>query len=168
MGNGNNGKKTAAQLDGEIIDFLAARKKRETKAARPTGSGVPDQAEYDRRELADAQRKLNDLRRAPLSDRKEAQAEFLTAMRGDPDLVAERIGWLLEGNYGYGSMLLAKRVLESPRMNRSAALTQMIAAFEWMAPEDMARAAWNKLTAAEKAALEKAVQTAIRDAESEG
>jgi len=50
-------------------------------------------------------------------------------------------------------------------MNRSAALTQMIGGFEWMTPEDMVRAAWKKLSAGEKAALETAVQGAIVSAE---
>lgn len=115
----------------------------------------------------EARQRLDEIRRAPLSDRKEAQAEFLKAMREDPELVAERIGWLLGGSYGYGSMRLAKRVLDSPRMNRSAALTQMIGAFEWMTPEELGRAAWKKLSAGEKAALETAVQAAIASAQSE-
>ena len=117
--------------------------------------------------MTEAQNKIAQLRRAPLSDRKEAQAEFLKAMREDPELVAERVSWLLNGSYGYGSMLMAKRVLGSPRMNRSAALTQMIGAFEWMSPEDMVRSAWKKLSASEKAVLETAVQGAIARAQSE-
>ena len=101
-----------------------------------------------------------------MADRKEAQAAFFEAMRDDPALVAERLGWLLDGNYGYGPMLLAKRALASPRMNRSAALTQMVGAFEWQSPDDMSRAAWKKLSAGEKARLESAVQGAITSAES--
>lgn len=172
MGNGN-GKKTAAQLDGEINDILRARQRREEReraaktSAAPRSSGIPSQAEHERREHLEARQRLDEIRRAPLSDRKEAQADFLKAMRDDPELVAERVGWLLGGSYGYGSMVLAKRVLASPRMNRSAALTQMIGAFEWMTPEEMGRAAWKKLTKSEQAALERAVQSAIRDAESE-
>lgn len=167
MANGN-GKKNGAQLDREIDEVLRMRQKKQaaSAAAKPRSSGIPSQAEYERRELADAHRKLDELRRAPLSDRKEAQEEFLKVMREDPELVAERVGWLLGGNYGYGSMVMAKRVLGSPRMNRSAALTQMIGAFEWMAPEDMVRAAWKKLSASEKAALESAVQGAITSAQS--
>ncbi|MDQ3300608.1 MAG: hypothetical protein M3619_28845 [Myxococcota bacterium] len=163
-------KKSGTQLDREINDILVARQKREARTAKaspPSRSGAPSQAEYERRELADAHKKIDDLRRSPLADRKEAQAEFLKAMREDPELVAERIGWLLNGSYGYGSMQLAKRVLGSPRMNRSAALTQMVGAFEWQSPEDMTRAAWKKLSASEKAALERAVQGEITSAQSE-
>ena len=167
MANGN-GKKSGAQLNREIDEVLRMRQKKQAAAtaSRP-GAHIPSPVEYERRELSAAHRKLDELRRAPLSDRKEAQAEFLKVMRDDPNLVAERIGWLLGGSYGYGSMLLAKRVLAAPRMNRSAALTQMIGAFEWMAPEEMVRAAWKKLSTREKAALERAVQGAIKDAQGE-
>ena len=172
MGNGNsNGKKTAAQLDGEINDILRAREKREartrTSKRSTTSSGIPSQAEYERRELADAQRRLDEVERAPLAERKEAAAEFFEAMRDNPDIVAERVGWLLGGNYGYGSMMKAKQVLGSPRMNRSAALTQMAAAYEWSSPSAMTRAAWKKLTKAQQDALERAVQEEIRSAETE-
>ena len=166
--NGRNGKKSPAQLNQEIDEVLRMRQKKAAAAPRtPSRSGAPSQAEYERRELTEARNKLTALRRAPLADRKEAQAAFFEAMRDDPKLVAERLGWLLNGSYGYGSMLMAKQVLASPRMNRSAALTQMVGAFEWMTPEDMVRAAWKKLSASEKAALERAVQGAITSAQSE-
>lgn len=165
-----NGKKSGAQLDREIDEVLHMRQKKQAKqaaAAAPPSSRVPSQADYERRERSEAQQRLAEIRRQPLSDRKEAQAKFLEAMRDDPELVAERLGWLLGGSYGYGAKLMAKQVLGSPRMNRSAALTQMVGAFEWMAPEDMVRAAWKKLSASEKAALESAVQGAITSAEIE-
>ena len=165
----NNSSNGNGQLDREIDEVLLMRQKKQAKqtaATEPFRSGLPSQAEYERRELVDAQRKLDSLRRAPLADRKAAQVSFFEAMRDDPELVAERLGWLLDGNYGYGPMLLAKRVLASPRVNHSAALTQLIAAFEWQSPDDMARAAWKKLSVSEKTRLETAVQEAITGAQS--
>lgn len=52
----NNGtKKNGAQLQHEIDDILAARQKREAREARSApqarSSGIPSQAEYERREL---------------------------------------------------------------------------------------------------------------------
>jgi hypothetical protein len=169
MANSNGKKKSDAQLGREVDDILAAREKREAreKAAKPRSSGIPSQAEYERRELDEANQRLREVERAPLADRKEAAAGFFEAMRDHPELVAERVGWLLDGNYGYGQMLMAKRVLGRPRMNRSAALTHMVAAFEWSTPSLMAMAGWKKLTKAQQAALEKAVQAEIRSAESE-
>jgi hypothetical protein len=162
----SNGKKSNAQLDREVNDILAARQKREARASTRS-SGIPSQSEYENRELSQANQQLREVEKAPLADRKEAAANFLAAMRDHPQLVADRIGWLLDGNYGYGAMQMAKRVLGSPRMNRSAALTHMVGAFEWSTPSAMARAGWNKLTKGQQAALERAVQGAIRVAESE-
>jgi hypothetical protein len=162
-----NGKKSEAQLRREIGEVLEARKRERMdlllrRTAKPASS-----TNYELREIQEAQGKLAEVRRAPLADRKEAARDFFEAMRDNPQIVGERVGWLIDGNYGYGSMLLAKRVLGAPRSNRAAALTQMVGAFEWQAPEEMTRAAWKKLTAAQQAALDRAVQKAIRAAETE-
>lgn len=167
--NGSNGKKSGAQLDREVNDILRARQKRDARiapVASPRSSGIPGQSEYERRERQEAQRRLTEIERAPLADRKEAAAEFLAAMRDDPELVGERVGWLLDGSFGYGAQSMAKQILGSPRMNRSAALTHLTAAFEWSTPSAMAMAAWKKLTKGQQSALEKAVQAAIKSAES--
>jgi len=126
---------------------------------------TPSQREYEQREITLAHRQIDEVNHAPLADRKEAQMAFFEAMRDAPGVVGERVGWLLDGNYGYGSMMLAKRILERPRMNRVAALTQMVGVFEWQSPEVMTRAAWKRLTAGEKHALAQHVQGAIADAE---
>jgi hypothetical protein len=125
------------------------------------------QYEYEIREIRRAQRRADEVRNAPLADRREAQAAFFDAIRDQPDHVGDVVGWLLNGSYGYGEQQLALRILNSPRMNRVAALTQMAAVFEWQCPEDRARQAWKRLTAPEKAQLAYAVQDAIRDAEEE-
>jgi len=126
---------------------------------------APDQHAYEQREIREANAQITAAARAPLQDRKEAQQAFFEAMRDQPDVVADRIGWLLDGNYGYGSMLLARRVLGSRRMNRPATLTQMIGVFEWQSPGDMTRTAWKKLSPGEKHALQREVEKAILDAE---
>lgn len=126
---------------------------------------TPSQHEYETREIRAAHHHLDEVKKAPLADRKDAQLDFFKAMRDQPRLVGERVSWLLDGNYGYGSMLLAKRILHSPRMNRVAALTQMIGAFEWQCPEDMTRQAWKRLTPGEKHELARAVEAAIHSAE---
>jgi len=41
----------------------------------------------------------------------------------------------------------------------------MIGAFEWSTPSAMAIAGWKKLTKAQQSALDRAVNSAIRDAE---
>ena len=165
----SNGTKSRGQIGREVDEVLAARQKRAAReaAAKPRATEIPSQAQYEQRELAEARQKIDEVERAALADRRAAAADFLEAMRDQPGLVADRIGWLLDGNYGYGPMLMAKRVLGSSRMNRPAALTHMIGAFEWSTPVAMAIAGWKKLTKAQQSALDKAVLAAIKSAESE-
>ena len=125
---------------------------------------MDSQAEYENRSLQEAYRSEQEVEKAPLSDRKEAQKEFGEALK-DPALIGERIGWLIEGNYGYGEMLNAKRIIASPRMNREAALVHLVAVFEWRCPGRMSIEAWKRLTVAEKKMLSKAVQIVISEAE---
>lgn len=119
---------------------------------------------YEMREAAEFHNQMMSADKAPLHERKAACAEFLEAMK-DPELVAERIGWLLDGNYGYGSMQAAKRAIANKRANRPALLTHLIGTLEWQCPARMAAGAWKKLTKEEQAALDKAVKAAIRQAE---
>ena len=120
-----------------------------------------DQRSYEMNELRQFHKQLEYVEKAPLSERKEACREFHEAMVKYPELVGERIGWLLDGNYGFGSYQAAHRIVKSPRMNRVAALTQIIAALEWQCPNAMARAAWKKLSKAEQAHLDKVIRHEI-------
>lgn len=119
--------------------------------------------EYEAREAQEFHKQLREVEKAPLADRKEAAAEYLDAMKNDPSRVAERISWLIDGNYGYGAMKAAERVLRSPRMNRGAALSIMVAALDWQCPQRAATAAWKKLTKAQRDALDEAIKTEIAE-----
>lgn len=128
---------------------------------------MDSQREYENRSLHEANRHLTQIESAPLSERKEAQAEFLEVIKNDPALLAERLSWLIDGNYGYGEMMKAKQIIASPRVNREAALTQLVAAYEWQCPPAMAVAAWKKLDATEKRMLSSAIEVVIEAAEAD-
>lgn len=128
---------------------------------------IPSQAEYETNERMRAFRDEQYIEKAPLTDRKEGQANFYHAMSTDPAVVAERISWLIAGNYGYGQMQMAKQVVGSPRMNREAALTQLVAVFEWQCPRRMAIDAWKKLTGPQKKALSAAIAVVINNVDAE-
>jgi hypothetical protein len=113
------------------------------------------------RELQIAARDEREIDSQSLEERKEAQAEFLAAMRTTPELVGERIAWLLSGHYGAGSMLMAKQATK--RMNRSAMFTQLVAVFEWRCPRRMAVDAWKKLSRDEKSILQMHIDAAISE-----
>ena len=126
---------------------------------------IPSQAEYESNERRSAIIDEQRIEKASLADRKEAQAALYDAMATDPATVAERISWLIDGNYGYGQMQMARQVVASPRTNREAALTQLVAVYEWQCPRRMSVEAWKKLSTAQKKALSAAVAVVISEAE---
>jgi hypothetical protein len=107
---------------------------------------------------------LNALQRAPLADRREAKAEWLDAMRHEPQLVAERVRWLLDGCYGEEAYTAARQVMNSPRANAVAWLAIAIAAHEWDCAPREARAAWRALTAEERERVDGAIHAVIDEA----
>jgi len=112
--------------------------------------------DYAQREKADANRRMADLSALPLAERQANRAEFARDLK-DPELIAERVGWLLAGNYGLGAMLIAQDIESRPRMNRIAALSQTIAAFEWCCTGVFARQAYLGLDKAEQDAVNAAI-----------
>ena len=121
------------------------------------------QDDYEEREAREFRRQLRDAETNP--SRRVDCGHFREQMAADPALIAERIGWLLSGSYGWGAMQAAKRVLASPRTNRVAWLVQTVGAIEWRCPQRSVIAAWKKLSPAEKRALDAAVKREIRAAE---
>lgn len=122
--------------------------------------------EYEQREARMFHRELQEVEKAPLRERQEARNEYLEAMKKYPDLVAERIGWIINGSYGKGSYDAARRVLAS-RMNKVAWFSTTIAALEWRCPQAFAVGAWKKLTPAEKQRLDAAIKREIKRASEE-
>lgn len=124
---------------------------------------IPSQAAYEANELREFQAKLREVERAPLRERQEDAQEFASTLRTDPELIAERIGWLFDGNYGYGSYVTARRVLRS-RMNKEAWALITVAAVEWRTTNVYARKAYNALSASEKAHINRLIDREIRSA----
>ena len=115
--------------------------------------------EYEKREIADALRNERLVNEAPLAERKEGQRSFFEAIKHTSAVVAERVTWLLDGQYGMGPMLLARNV--TSRSNRPALYSQMIAVLDHNCPRAMAVAAWKKLSTKEQAKLQQLIETAI-------
>ena len=110
----------------------------------------------DKSELQIWRAEVRRVERAPRAEQREAAEEFADALR-DPELIGERIGWLLMGDFGEGAFLEARGQLDSIR-NPAALLLRMIAIAEWNATPRDATNAWKALTAGEKMALDRAIQ----------
>ena len=126
-------------------------------------SSIETKHEYEQREAREFQRQLRDAERNP--SRRADAADFREQLAADPALVAERIGWLLNGSYGYGAMVAAKGVLSRKRMNRVAWLVQTVGALEWRCPRAASVKAWKSLSPSEKRKLAVAVKRAIKAGE---
>lgn len=117
-------------------------------------------AAYERDEARRFRAQLDQVEKAPLSERKEGRDQWAGALR-TPEIVAERIGWLLNGSYGRGSYCAALVVIGNPRMNVKAWLGATIAAIEWRCPGAYARAAWKTLTPDQQTTLADLIQAEI-------
>ena len=120
--------------------------------------------EYESTERTRFWRQIADVERAPLAERKAGRADWAEAMQ-HPDTMAERVRWLLAGNYGHGAYLIAHEVRQNKRkrMNRAAAIGSYLAALDHYCPGDMARKAWNGLNKTNQAAVNKAIIKALDD-----
>jgi len=106
------------------------------------------------------------LDRLTSAERKESAADWLEDMQENAAMIADRIGWILNGSYGQGACMLAWRVIDgSKRINKQAQLAQMIAALEWSCIGRDAVKAWKTLNADQKAHLAEHIQAEIDTAE---
>ena len=126
---------------------------------------IPTQSQYEENERRMLHQQLRQLDEAPLADRKAGAAEFLGVMQTDPQLVAERLDWIFQGNYGYGAMRKAQEILAMRRSNRPAMLTQLVGALEWQSTQRDTNASWNRLTPAQKRTLDDTINAVIRENE---
>lgn len=118
--------------------------------------------DYHNAEMKRTIKHLDTIRKAPLADRKEAKTSLVKAFTEYPNIFADRIGWLLNGTYGYGEMQLALNILKgSKRTNKVAALSQLMALVEWQCPEDMTRSAWKSLTREQQEKLDYLIRVEI-------
>jgi len=120
--------------------------------------------EYEINEARKLARQLAEVSDAPLSERREARKEMFEAMGETPEVVAERVGWLLNGSYGWGACRMAKRIMDG-RGNKPAALVQLVGALEWRCPENFTREAWNGLKKSAQVRLNKLVEAEIKETE---
>ena len=118
-------------------------------------------AEYLAREAQVFRSDLVRVESAPLSDRREARAAWGESLRNQPELIGERVTWLLDGCYGKGSYDAAHEVASNPSMNRVAWMGQTIAALEWHCANRDARKEWLALPIGKRKAVGRAIQKAI-------
>jgi len=129
----------------------------------PASASITEK-QYHEKEMRRFVRECDQIRNAPLWERKEAQAELAGFWRDDPKVFAERCRWVLEGQYGYGASFAARGIANtSKRSNRTAQLSQLTALLECRCPENMTRVVWNGLNAEQQAALTASIDAELAD-----
>jgi len=119
-------------------------------------------------ELLQFRKQMESVEKAPLAERKEGAVAWFRALDEDHMGVAQKVGWLLYGNYGGGSYASACRVLSSPRMNQVAWCAITIASLEYRCPAKFAIQAWKKLPVEKRYLVNEAIRQEIADAKREG
>lgn len=119
-------------------------------------------------ELMQFRKQMEATEKLPLAERKENAVRWFRALEEDHMGVAQKVGWLLYGNYGGGSYASACRVLASPRMNQVAWCAITIANLEWRCPAKFAIQAWKKLPVEKRYLVNEAIRQEIADAKREG
>lgn len=129
-------------------------------SATTKSTPMPTRKQYEAREMAEFRRQLSEVDR-------EGGKEFRKAMIEEPELVAQRVSWLLSGCYGWGSCHAAHDVLGNLKMNREAWLVATIGALEWRSAAPTTHRNWRLMSTGQRAALSRAVQAVIAAAEEE-
>jgi len=132
-----------------------------------------NQQEYERQEMARAGKRIREIESAPIAERKEAKSALIEACIMTPDIIVERVGWLLNGSYGHGEYLGAWSSVNdwktNKRINIRARLFILISAYEWMCSPRHAAEVWNKLDIVIKnkinAGIDAEIESAIADHE---
>jgi hypothetical protein len=124
---------------------------------------------YEQREFDEAWKKWREIERGPLQDRQEGRAKWKKSMIEHPEIVAERVGWMLNGHWGHGVMLLMRRAVTNAKsdMAKVSRAAQIAAAFEWTTSGAFARQAWGELTKVQQKKVNRLVLDQIKKWEQE-
>jgi len=118
---------------------IVARKRRKVKK----NSGIPSREEYENYEHRLFLKQLQEVEDLPLSERRENRIEYVNDLTNNPEIIIDRIGWIINGTYGFGPYNAFKKL--SKRMNRRAWLFIVLAAIEWGVSNEFSRGVWNDL-----------------------
>lgn len=119
--------------------------------------------EYEQRERKEFSRQVAEAVTGSLGDRKESAESMRQAMAEQPELVAQRVLWMLQGAYGFGAGQAAQEVAANTRMNRAAWMVQTIGAIEWQSQQRRTIAAWKTLTKAQQDKLAAVVMAEVTE-----
>ena len=116
---------------------------------------------YEQNERKRLMTQLIEITKLPVADRTASKAEYLNTLQNDTNLLTQRVGWLLNGNYGYGGYLVANEIALNHRCNRPANLAILTAQLEWQITPSQARHAFSQLSEGRKEEITEAINETI-------
>lgn len=119
---------------------------------------------YDYTARIEFNKQIREVENNTLEERKEGYKNYSDALENNQEWLAEKIGWLIDGSYGYGSYTIAREVVQNNRANKRAWLGVTIAALEYHCPNNYARKAWNNLSADKQASMNALIDKEIESA----
>ena len=116
---------------------------------------------YEQNERKILMSQLIEITKIPVLERTKNKAEYLETLKNDTNLLTQRVGWLLDGNYGRGSYLVAGEIANNYRCNRPANLAILVAQLEWQITPSQARHAFSQLSEGRKEEVTEAINETI-------
>ena len=92
--------------------------------------------------------------------RYEQEENYKVFVTESAELIAEKVGWILDGSYGYGEQQIALNALEQRNPNPS--LYHLIASLEWNIGEYYSRKAWKNTPVDKQKAINEAITAEIQ------
>lgn len=120
---------------------------------------IPTEKQYHELEQNKLDKHISWIYSFPQYDKLQNRDILMDLCRSNPDLIAERINWLLLGTYGYAEQYRALNMLKQKRSH--IPLFLFIALLEWHCPDYYARKAYKLLTKMEKMRLDNILQKSI-------
>ena len=125
-------------------------------------SAIPTQKEYEEREIRMYFKKLEEVEKSPKQDRIEGFKELFDNARLNPVIISERIGWILDGSYGFGPYKIAERIVKETK-NPNYHLFHILAHYEYLTSDYYASKVYRSLTQDQKDKLNELVTKEIED-----
>lgn len=118
---------------------------------------------YKTREILRTASEISRIESQPLKHKREASQEFFDRLVNFPDLVANQISWIFNGDYGYGYQEIAMSYFDRPkRFNINANLIKLIGIAEYRCPARQARQAYNMLSITQKNDINKLIDKEVQ------
>jgi len=117
--------------------------------------------EYILNELRLLNNQINELSKLSKSEKQENKQNLLETWIKYPEVFADRIGWILNGTYGYGAMYRAIQLADNKRCNRIAGLSIILSAIEYGVTSDNSIKAWKTLSKEQQEKLASLIQVEL-------